>query len=450
MAGVANLYTVEFFQDLKRLLKPHGIAGQWIHGYNLWPQDLQMIVRTFRHVFPHTTIWNPSGHDFLLMGHADPFVFHAEEIERRLEKMPAVKADLATVSVRSSLGLLSFFVLNSDDAGTLAQEGPLNTDDLPLLEFSAPKALYANTAEVNDKLLNASRRKRFPHLDGVPPSRLEETDLLYEWSLIAMVKGNLTESFEYLNRILAKDPRHTGAYLHRGQIFVTQKQLVRALEDFRKSISIDPEFALAHYQLGLLYLRQKLPGKAVPSLERAVKIEPDNPRYLLVLGDAYRQQKRFSEAAQSYQSSLKKKPRDVYTLDVLAFCFLKMGQMEQALHFYRQALSVNPANLQVRRHLVRAYEKAGKLDVALNELKRMIRANPADASAFVEMGRIYLLSKDQSKARQAYQKALKISPQNFLALQGLQKLEWWRPTRQRTIDRARKGSPRGMRTFEKT
>lgn len=423
MAGVASLYTVEFFQDLKRLLKPRGIVGQWIHGYNLWPQDFQMIVRTFLHVFPHTTIWNPSDNDYLLIGHSAPFVFRSGEIEQRLETMPGVKSDLLSVSVRSPLGLLSFFVLTPDDAAAFAQEGPLNRDDLPLLEFSAPKALHSNTAEVNVRLLNASRRTRFPPVDGVPPSRLDETDLLYEWSLIAMVKGNLTEAFDYLNRILAKEPRHAGAYLHRGQIFVAKKQHFRALEDFRRSISIDPQFALAHYQLGLLYLRQKLPGKAVASLEAAVKIDTDNPLFQRRLGDAYRKQKRYSEAAKYYQSSLKKDPQNATTLDVLAFCYLQMGEVEQALYFYRQALSLNPSDLKVRRHLVRAYEKAGKLDVALQELKRMVKAYPTDASAYVEMGRVYLLREDRSRARGSYQEALKIDPQNFAALRQLQKLK---------------------------
>jgi tetratricopeptide (TPR) repeat protein len=100
-----------------------------------------------------------------------------------------------------------------------------------------------------------------------------------------------------------------------------------------------------------------------------------------------------------------------------------MGEVEQALYFYRQALSLNPSDLQVRRHLVRAYEKAGKLDVALQEIKRMVKAYPTDASAYVEMGRVYLLREDRNRARGSYQEALKIDPQNFAALRQLQKLK---------------------------
>ncbi|MCZ6549284.1 MAG: tetratricopeptide repeat protein, partial [Deltaproteobacteria bacterium] len=94
-----------------------------------------------------------------------------------------------------------------------------------------------------------------------------------------------------------------------------------------------------------------------------------------------------------------------------------------ALYFSRQALSLKPSDLKVRRHLVCAYEKAGKLYVALQELKRMVKAYPTDASAYVEMARVYLLREDRSRARESYQEALKIDPQNIAALRQLQKLK---------------------------
>ena len=423
MAGVASLYTVEFFQDLKRRLRPHGMVGQWIQGYRLWPQDLQMIVRTFRHAFPHTTVWHLTKNDYLLIGHPAPFTFRPKEIERRLATLPGVKADLSSISIQSPLGLLSFFALTAEDAAALGQGGAANTDDLPLLEFSAPKALNKKTGEANFSLLKAARRTRFPPLDGVSLARLDETGLLYEWSLIAMMRKSLSEAFDDLNRILAKEPSHAQAYFHRGQIFLAKKQLVKALEDFRKATSINPRHALAHYQLGLLFLRQNRPKEALQSLETAVRIEPDNSLFLRPLGDAYRKLKRFSEAARVYHSSLRRNPKDSATLDLLAFCYLQMGQVKQALQLYQQALRLNPSDPEVRRHLASAYVKAGKLDVALQELKRMAKSNPADAAAYVEMGRVYLMKKDRNNATWAYQKALKIDPKHLTALSELQKLK---------------------------
>src|SRR5262249_6003186 len=57
IGGVASLFTVEFFSLARQHLRPGGIMVQWIQAYNLLPEDLQMVVRTFRTVFPATSIW---------------------------------------------------------------------------------------------------------------------------------------------------------------------------------------------------------------------------------------------------------------------------------------------------------------------------------------------------------------------------------------------------------
>ncbi|UCG55063.1 MAG: hypothetical protein JSV32_02265, partial [Dehalococcoidia bacterium] len=52
MAGLANLYTLEFFQTVKDRLKENGIFVQWIHSYEMdWP-TFSMVGRTFTEVFP--------------------------------------------------------------------------------------------------------------------------------------------------------------------------------------------------------------------------------------------------------------------------------------------------------------------------------------------------------------------------------------------------------------
>ena len=52
MAGVAALFTREFFEAARARLKPDGLLCQWAHTYDISPDDLQSIVRTFASVFP--------------------------------------------------------------------------------------------------------------------------------------------------------------------------------------------------------------------------------------------------------------------------------------------------------------------------------------------------------------------------------------------------------------
>src|SRR6185369_8312103 len=53
IAGVAALFTREFFQMARARLAPHGMICQWAHTYNITDDDLRSIIATFRSVFPN-------------------------------------------------------------------------------------------------------------------------------------------------------------------------------------------------------------------------------------------------------------------------------------------------------------------------------------------------------------------------------------------------------------
>src|SRR6185369_13714700 len=78
MAGVAALFTREFFEAARARLLPGGLLCQWAHTYDISPDDLKSIARTFASVFPQGTMWLVGGGDLLMIGTAD------DDIESRL------------------------------------------------------------------------------------------------------------------------------------------------------------------------------------------------------------------------------------------------------------------------------------------------------------------------------------------------------------------------------
>jgi spermidine synthase len=67
IAGVAALFTREFFEGARDRLAPGGIICQWAHTYTISERDLRSIVATFRSVFPHGTAWRVNDADVLLV-----------------------------------------------------------------------------------------------------------------------------------------------------------------------------------------------------------------------------------------------------------------------------------------------------------------------------------------------------------------------------------------------
>ncbi|MEL6181618.1 MAG: hypothetical protein AAFS10_21850, partial [Myxococcota bacterium] len=58
IAGVASLFTVEHFERARRRLKPGGLFCQWVQLYELRPENVGRIFKTFRQAFPHVMIFS--------------------------------------------------------------------------------------------------------------------------------------------------------------------------------------------------------------------------------------------------------------------------------------------------------------------------------------------------------------------------------------------------------
>jgi spermidine synthase len=144
MAGVAALFTRDFFHTVRGRLGPGGIFCQWAHTYDISDADLRSIVATFRAVFPNGTMWLAGDGDLLLVGSEAP-------LESRLDAMitawerPGVRDDLQRVAVREPFALLSLFVGGPAEMARYAGGAAVQTDDRMALEFSGPFAVFAGT-----------------------------------------------------------------------------------------------------------------------------------------------------------------------------------------------------------------------------------------------------------------------------------------------------------------
>lgn len=150
MAGVSNLFTREFFMIGREHLQPGGIFCQWLQLYKISPDNLRSILGTFQSVFAHLLVFQVSEYDLLICGSLEPISLETKKLRSRLAQ-PRVKEDLTRIQVRSTKDILSHFVFGEREIPSFVQKAPINTDDNALLEFSAPKTLYLDTAEANYK-----------------------------------------------------------------------------------------------------------------------------------------------------------------------------------------------------------------------------------------------------------------------------------------------------------
>jgi len=147
IAGMADLFTEEFYRTAARKLRPGGIFCQWVQCYQTSPQTLETIFRTLATRFPY-------GQLFFVDGSADLIILASpdQEVGLDLDRIaaawnnPTVAAQLARVGVASPADLLRFYRGRLDRAVKAAGEGPTNTDDNGWLEHRAPGDLLSGAS----------------------------------------------------------------------------------------------------------------------------------------------------------------------------------------------------------------------------------------------------------------------------------------------------------------
>lgn len=158
--GNGNLYTRDFFALMRSRLAPGGFGCAWVPIEGVRPAQLKVVVRTFQSVFPHTSIWymlNLPTDFVFLVGTPQPLALDLPEVAARMSR-PLAAQDLATIRIAHPYHLLACLLLAEEDAAAYAGDGPLHTDDLPLLDYLTHASRYQPTAAVNLTELVSHRR----------------------------------------------------------------------------------------------------------------------------------------------------------------------------------------------------------------------------------------------------------------------------------------------------
>jgi spermidine synthase len=174
VAGVATLYTPEFYRIVRRRLTDTGVFCQWVQLYQLPLPVVAGIVRNVRAVFPHVAVWSGGAYDLLVLGSAVP-----------------LGRDTAWVSTllrgRGTLADFGREFLELDDPGAyfdrqvlgeagvdrlLSRATLTHTDDHPELEFVAARRFL--DAEPVGRILDslAEIEKPVEAADRLSPLRL--------------------------------------------------------------------------------------------------------------------------------------------------------------------------------------------------------------------------------------------------------------------------------------
>jgi len=142
-AGIASLFTLEYYQAVDQRLADGGIFLQWVQAYAIDSQTLLAIMATLAKVFPSVEIWRMAPSDLLLVATRAPLVHDVAQARARIEQEPFRTALLGAWSTTTLEGVLAHHVARPSLVRRAADLlGPaINTDDRTRVEFGFARSL---------------------------------------------------------------------------------------------------------------------------------------------------------------------------------------------------------------------------------------------------------------------------------------------------------------------
>jgi spermidine synthase len=412
MAGVAALFTQEFFQAARDRLTAGGIFCQWTHTYELAAEDLRSIVTTFASVFPNGTMWLVGDGDLLLIGvNGDDVRRIAGNIATGLNDQ-SVGTLLERAGVpreRAQFFLLSLYAGGPAELKAYGEDAALQRDDLMALEFTAARAMYA-PPEGNAPAVRAlaNRAARPVEVESaLAAGGAEDWIVRGRVALKAEAFGMAHDSFR---RAAAIDGNSVEALRGGATAAAALQQLSQETEFLRKRAADAPRNSAVRTALSYALAMAGGMEAAMAAAVDANQVDPDSPypleqlaSILADVGDSARLQ----PVAEALVARFPDREDSRYYNATSLFLRnrIREAQEETSRHLDRHP---NDA----RGHNLRGILCAAAKDraCARSAFEASMRLNPRDASVYANLGRVHLELGNLEEATSLFSEAVAIDP----------------------------------------
>lgn len=177
-----------------------------------------------------------------------------------------------------------------------------------------------------------------------------------------------------------------------------------------KALLIDNLNRQALLFTGKLYREEKNYEQAEISFARAIKIYPDDPEILTELAITYGRMDKEEQAAPLLSKVVKLKPHDASAYNNLGFNHLLRKNYPEAIETFRQALEIKPDSPRIMNNLAAAYALDSQPEKAFN----LFRKIGNEATAYNDLGYIYMIMGNNDTARSSFEKALRLHPRYYI------------------------------------
>lgn len=290
-AGVAALYSKEFYELARSRLTPGGYISQWLPTYQVPTPTTLAMIRAFIDVFPQAVLLSGAQADLLLIGTNEPAIeLDPARMLGTLAQRSAVRDDLSRLDLGTVREIAGAFVASAPTLQNATAGVRPVTDDWPFMEHSVISALNPGE-DVPAAIVSIDRLPDWcPRCfaDGAPVPAVAGLDWYMRLLDIAyratpaegahlrdIAKGGqrLVAGSAYLGTIV---PERADVYNTLGMERAANGAIGEAIGLFQRALRLDADSAVTHWHLGAALAQNGARDEAIRHLQRSIELDPSN------------------------------------------------------------------------------------------------------------------------------------------------------------------------------
>ena len=170
-----------------------------------------------------------------------------------------------------------------------------------------------------------------------------KTEDLYQGGLGALRSGNFRVAVTLLERVVAAEPQHKGAWNNLGLAYLGLRELDKAADAFTRQIAVNPYDEYAHNNLGRTFWMQQKYEEAIAAFRKQLAVNPLDRWAHANLGLLYRERRMYPQAVESLETAISITPGNAALHVGLGQSYLNLGQQEKALAAFDKAVELAPS-----------------------------------------------------------------------------------------------------------
>ena len=214
--------------------------------------------------------------------------------------------------------------------------------------------------------------------------------LLFNLASARHALGQKEAAISLYERVLLLEPSNDSAMCNLANCFHENGDLVLAFNMISRAIEVNGLNPHNYYNLAQIFIDQKDLTSAVKALEEALKLNPNYKESRHSLALVFLLQGRPTQALEEVNAVLRDDPEYSYALITKALALFELGRRSESFSIFDHLWNTGFQSLPVLNNLAIHYVLENRLDDAKNFYQRALEISPDNASIKTDLGTVFL------------------------------------------------------------